>query len=213
MHWTPWRWPTVPKNVMTSLLIRLTHGQHSKNLPRTTRDERVNDVTSKEDRSWQVRLLVGYRPDAQPVFSLVGVGNVAENAELWFITRFYCFQSATTVHKRTTPRDPSPAAYCRTSSIHLRQLKHTRYSGRDLSRSRAGAPSISLSLVPTSVGTPIRRLAYDRCNVNVIPAMSLTTCCISGGSFNLFNETFFLETTELRSWLAHNIMQPSLPWE
>ena len=36
------------KSAMTSPLIRLTHEQHSKNLlPRTTRDEQVNDVTSK----------------------------------------------------------------------------------------------------------------------------------------------------------------------
>jgi len=127
---------------------------------------------------------------------------------------FTVFQPVTSVHTHTPPRQPLPAAYCGTSSIHLSQLNHTRYlghSGRDLSRFRASAPSISLSLVPTSVGTLIRRLAYDRCNVNLVPAMSPTTCCISGGSFYLFNETFFLETTGLRSWLAHNNMQPSLP--
>ena len=67
---------------MTSLLIRITHGQHSENLPRTTRDEKVNYVTSKQDRSWQERLLGGYKPDAQPVFSLQGVRIVAENVEL-----------------------------------------------------------------------------------------------------------------------------------
>jgi len=129
---------------------------------------------------------------------------------------FILFQPVTSVHKHTSPRHALSAAHCITSSIHLSQLNHASYlaySGRDLSRFRAGAPSLSLSLslVPTLVETLIRRLAYDRCNVNLVPAMSTTTCCISGGSFSLFKETFLMEPTEFRSWLADNIMQPSLP--